>query len=157
MLATLGGCRRQSDPISGTIEVDEVHVAPRMGGRVQKIFAREGQALKAGDVIVELDAAELPAQRDLAQAQVGAARIVDRAPQQRPDVIRVGGHLDPEAATRAYLATLPSDMKAQSDAYQRALKTGALSSLDPTGTGSQAGPPDQRDGDLLPGAVVGDG
>jgi HlyD family secretion protein len=73
ILATLCGCRRQSDPISGTIEVDEVHVAPRMGGRVQKIFAREGQALKAGDVIVELDAAELPAQRDLAQAQVDAA------------------------------------------------------------------------------------
>ena len=44
-----------------------------MGGRVQKIFAREGQALKAGDVIVQLDAAELPAQRDLAKAQVQAA------------------------------------------------------------------------------------
>jgi STE24 endopeptidase len=29
----------------------------------------------------------------------------------------VDGHLDPEAATRAYLATLPSDKKAQSDAY----------------------------------------
>ena len=27
------------------------------------------------------------------------------------------GHLDPEAATRAYLATLPSDKKAKSDAY----------------------------------------
>jgi STE24 endopeptidase len=29
----------------------------------------------------------------------------------------VNGHLDPEAATRAYLATLPSDRKAKSDAY----------------------------------------
>jgi len=29
----------------------------------------------------------------------------------------VNGHLDPEAATKAYLATLPSDKKAQSDAY----------------------------------------
>ena len=29
----------------------------------------------------------------------------------------VNGHLDPEAATQAYLATLPSDKKAQSDAY----------------------------------------
>ncbi len=73
MIVALSACRRQSDPISGTIEVDEVHVAPRMGGRVEKIFAHEGQALKAGDVIVELDAAELPAQRDLAQAQVDAA------------------------------------------------------------------------------------
>ena len=50
-----------------------MHVASRAAGRVEKIFAREGQALKAGDPIVQLDAAELPAQRDLAQAQVDAA------------------------------------------------------------------------------------
>lgn len=67
------GCERSSKGVSGTIEVDEVHVASRAGGRVLKVFAREGQALKAGDPIVELDAAELPAQRDLAQAQVDAA------------------------------------------------------------------------------------
>jgi HlyD family secretion protein len=69
----LSGCQRRNHAVSGTIEVDEAHVAPRMGGRVEKIFAREGQALKAGDVIVQLDAAELPAQRDLAKAQVQAA------------------------------------------------------------------------------------
>ncbi|MGZ4983842.1 MAG: HlyD family secretion protein, partial [Chthoniobacterales bacterium] len=66
-------CQRQNDSVSGTIEVDEVHVAPRMGGRVEKIFTREGDALHAGQVIMQLDAAELPAQRDLAQAQVDAA------------------------------------------------------------------------------------
>lgn len=44
-----------------------------MGGRVEKIFVREGDALKPGQVIMQLDAAELPAQRDLAQAQVDAA------------------------------------------------------------------------------------
>lgn len=50
-----------------------MHVAPRMGGRVLKIYHREGDRLKEGEPIVELDAAELPAQRDLAQAQVDAA------------------------------------------------------------------------------------
>ncbi len=53
--------------------MDEVHVASRMAGRVENIFAHEGDSLKAGDPIVQLDAAELPAQRDLAQAQVDAA------------------------------------------------------------------------------------
>ncbi|MEP6821154.1 MAG: efflux RND transporter periplasmic adaptor subunit [Chthoniobacterales bacterium] len=76
-LAALGlaltACQRKTDAVSGTIEVDEVHVAPRMGGRVEKIFAREGDRLDPGQVIVQLDAAELPAQRDLAQAQVDAA------------------------------------------------------------------------------------
>jgi HlyD family secretion protein len=74
-LATLilVSCQRSDNAVSGTIEVDEAHVAPRAAGRVQKVFAREGQTLKAGDPIVELDAAELPAQRDLAAAQVHAA------------------------------------------------------------------------------------
>ncbi len=38
------------DAVSGTIEVDEVHVAPRMGGRVEKIFAREGDRLASRPV-----------------------------------------------------------------------------------------------------------
>ncbi len=73
-LVLLAGCGDDEKAVSGTIEVDEAHVAPRAPGRVQKIFAREGQSLKAGDPIVELDAAELPAQRDLAAAQVNAAQ-----------------------------------------------------------------------------------
>jgi len=72
-LFILGGCTQSGRAVSGTIEVDEAHVAPRAPGRVQKIFAREGQSLKLGDPIVELDAAELPTQRDLSQAQVDAA------------------------------------------------------------------------------------
>jgi HlyD family secretion protein len=71
---TILGCHRPNNAVSGTIEVDETHVASRAAGRVQKIFAREGQSLKIGDPIVELDAAELPAQRDLAAAQVNAAQ-----------------------------------------------------------------------------------
>ncbi len=73
LVLALPACQRKTDAVSGTIEVDEVHVAPRMGGRVEKIFAREGDRLDPGQVIVQLDAAELPAQRDLAQAQVDAA------------------------------------------------------------------------------------
>lgn len=54
--------------VSGTIESDEVRVASRYGGRVEKVSAQEGDALKAGDPIVELDAAELRARRDTATA-----------------------------------------------------------------------------------------
>jgi HlyD family secretion protein len=74
LLLLLPGCSNRKNIVSGIIEVDEAHVAPRAAGRVQKIFAREGQILKAGDPVVELDAAELPAQRDLAAAQVDAAQ-----------------------------------------------------------------------------------
>jgi RND family efflux transporter MFP subunit len=67
------GCEQRRDAVSGTIEVDEVHVGPRSSGRVEKLFAQEGDHLKAGQPIVQLDAAELSARRDLAAAQIETA------------------------------------------------------------------------------------
>jgi len=69
----LASCGNRSNAVSGTIEVDEVHVGPRSGGRVEKIFAWEGDKLRAGQPIVELDASELRARRDLAAAQIDTA------------------------------------------------------------------------------------
>jgi membrane fusion protein YbhG len=56
--------------VSGTIETDEARVASRYGGRVEKVFAQEGDSLGGGQVIVELEAAELRAKRDQAAAQL---------------------------------------------------------------------------------------
>jgi len=67
------GCQKKNNAVSGTIEVDEVHVASRSAGRVEKIFAQEGDTLKPGDVIVQLEASELKARRDLAAAQINTA------------------------------------------------------------------------------------
>lgn len=60
-------------PISGTIEVDEVHVAPRTGGRVVEIYAQEGDSLHPGQALARLVAPEMNARRDLAQAQIDTA------------------------------------------------------------------------------------
>jgi HlyD family secretion protein len=72
LLAALGptACQKKSDAVSGTIEVDEVHVGPRSGGRVEKLFAWEGDKLRSGQPIVKLEATELLARRDLAAAQI---------------------------------------------------------------------------------------
>ena len=74
----LFGCgqRRSADTVSGTIEVDDIRVASRYGGRVEKIFAQEGDALIAGQSIAKLEASELQARRaqiaaTLAEAEVG--------------------------------------------------------------------------------------
>ena len=72
-IALLSGCHRQSNAVSGTIEVDEVHVASRSPGRVEKIYAWEGDVLKTGDVIVQLEASEMQARRALAAAQINTA------------------------------------------------------------------------------------
>lgn len=69
----LSGCEQRDDVVSGTIEVDEVHVGPRAGGRVEKIFAQEGERLREGQLIVQLAASELKARRQLAVAQIESA------------------------------------------------------------------------------------
>jgi HlyD family secretion protein len=69
----LCACNTRKNAVSGTIEVDEAHVGPRAGGRVEKIFAWEGDRLHEGQVIVQLDASELRARRDLAAAQIDTA------------------------------------------------------------------------------------
>jgi membrane fusion protein YbhG len=73
LLLLFAGCSDRGKPVSGTIEVDEAHVGPRAGGRVEKIFAWEGDQLHEGQLIVQLDASELRARRDLAAAQIDTA------------------------------------------------------------------------------------
>ena len=65
-------CAPKSNPgaASGTIETDEVHVGSRYGGRGEKLLAQEGEALKAEQAIVELEATELRSKRDQAAAQL---------------------------------------------------------------------------------------
>jgi multidrug efflux pump subunit AcrA (membrane-fusion protein) len=73
LLLLFAGCNSRKNAVSGTIEVDEAHVGPRMAGRVEKIFAQEGDQLKEGQVIAQLEASELRARRDLAAAQIDTA------------------------------------------------------------------------------------
>jgi HlyD family secretion protein len=67
----LTSCSHSGPPsVSGTIESDEARVASRYGGRVQKIHAWEGDSLTNGQLIAELDAAELHARRDRMAAEL---------------------------------------------------------------------------------------
>lgn len=59
---------RPTNAVSGTIECDEIHVASRYGGRVENLFAREGDSLTNGQLIAELSAPELHAQHAEAAA-----------------------------------------------------------------------------------------
>jgi len=100
LLISLSACNQRKNAVSGTIEVDETHVGPRMAGRVEKIFAQEGDRLHEGQMIAQLEARELRARRDLAAAQIDTA-------------IR-----DADAAA-AQLEFLRSDAKRQKDLLAR--------------------------------------
>src|SRR5438270_1117931 len=69
----LSSCDKRKNAVSGTIEVDEAHVGPRSSGRVEKIFAQEGDRLHEGQLIAQLEAPELSAWRGLAAAQIDTA------------------------------------------------------------------------------------
>lgn len=69
-LATSCTPRSTVPTVSGTVETDEVHVASRTGGRVAALHVREGESLTPGQLIAELSAPELGAQRDQVAAQL---------------------------------------------------------------------------------------
>ncbi|OLD71595.1 MAG: hypothetical protein AUF68_09515 [Verrucomicrobia bacterium 13_1_20CM_54_28] len=115
MILLLIGCSGRGKAVSGTIEVDEAHVGPRAGGRVEKILAWEGDHLHEGQLIAQLDASELRARRDLAAAQIDTA-------------------LHDADAQQAQLVFLQDEARRQQDLLQRRV----VSSSDAERAGSSA-------------------
>jgi HlyD family secretion protein len=60
--------------LSGRIEGDDSAVAPKTAGRILEIRVREGDTVKAGDVIAILDDQQVRARQDQAQSALVAAR-----------------------------------------------------------------------------------
>src|SRR5262245_41491004 len=58
--------------LQGTVEVQEVRLGSKIGGRVAEVLIREGDLVQAGQVLVRLEAPELEAQREQWQARVQA-------------------------------------------------------------------------------------
>lgn len=61
---------------SGTVEARTISVGSRAGGRILRVLVREGDALSAGQSIIELEPGDWPAQRLQASAQEKSAEAV---------------------------------------------------------------------------------
>jgi HlyD family secretion protein len=85
VMSLLAGCAglgaSQPDPIqaSGLIEATEIAVAPETGGKVAEVLVKEGDAVKAGDVLLRLDDQGLQAQRENIVAAGQAAEAAAQA------------------------------------------------------------------------------
>ncbi len=66
---------------SGTIEATTVNVSPELPGKVQQVLVDEGQAVKAGQVLFQLDDTLLSAQQAAAQAGLAAAQTAAQTAQ----------------------------------------------------------------------------
>ncbi len=60
--------------VSGRIEGDDSAVAPKTSGKIIEITVREGDSVKAGDVLARLDDAQIRAQEDAARAALTDAQ-----------------------------------------------------------------------------------
>jgi HlyD family secretion protein len=65
--------RAQPYEWSGTVEARTISVGSRVGGRVKAVRASEGDRVAEGQPLVEIEAADLPAQRLMAKAQLEEA------------------------------------------------------------------------------------
>jgi len=76
-------CGRKEDPnvvrLNGRLEAPLVDLAPKVAGRVVEVLVREGDRVKAGDVLVRLDLGEtaIAVERDKQGVQSAAARLED--------------------------------------------------------------------------------
>jgi len=88
----------------GTVEIQEVRLSSRVGGRVTKVLVNESQLVEPGQVIVELEMPELDAQRGQLVAQKEAAQAVLERLQNGPrpeEIAAAKGSLDAAAARLA--------------------------------------------------------
>jgi multidrug resistance efflux pump len=74
--------RRGPLKVSGYVEADEIRIGSRVGGRVARVQAIEGQAVKSGDSLVELEPFQLreqlaQARGELARAQAELDRVTN--------------------------------------------------------------------------------
>lgn len=72
--AGLVGVNAPSEPPSGMVEAKEVDVNTKIPGRVIKILVKEGDTVKAGQLIAQIDSKDLIAKEKQLQAQIAAAK-----------------------------------------------------------------------------------
>lgn len=104
--------------LPGTVEIQEVHLSSRVGGRVSKVFVRESQVVEPGQKIVELEMPELDAQRSQLVAQRTAAEA---------DLERLENLARPEelAASRAAVAAAKAKLDLMEMGYREEEKVQA--------------------------------
>jgi HlyD family secretion protein len=104
---SVAGCDEAPPPAwSGYVEGEFLHVAPAVGGTIESLAVRDGDAVARGARLFTLDAVPGLAARDeaRARAQSAEAEAVDTTKGRRPDEIAVTQAQRAQAAAQAALA-----------------------------------------------------
>jgi multidrug resistance efflux pump len=121
----------------GTVDADQVIVSSKVAGRILQLAVAEGQKVKQGDLIAQIDKQDLTDERNAARADMDSLRAQVR--QSRDTYASTRGDTDAqvanaEAALKAAQATLE---ESEANQRQQALDTGRTVSLAEQGVASQ--------------------
>lgn len=101
--------------VSGYIEAHDIRIGSRVGGRVRAVHVDEGQTVRQGDTLVELEPFDLPQRRDEATARCDQLKA-------QLDELITGPRKQEIEAARAQLAESQSQLELARRNYDR-LKT----------------------------------
>jgi HlyD family secretion protein len=110
-LLPLSACRRpwqgDADPaivLSGTVDAHEVDLAFQVAGRVTRVLVDEGVSVQAGQIVAEIDPADLRLTAERARAQAASAS-------QALAALNAGARPEELRAARAVLAQMQADQR----------------------------------------------
>ena len=121
----------------GTVDANQVIVSSKVAGRIERLLVDEGQSVKQGEPIAEIDKADLIAERDAARADLNS--LHSQVSQSRDTYASTHGDTDAqvknaEAALKAAQATLE---ESEANERQQALDTHRTVSLAEEGVASR--------------------
>ncbi|HEY1068326.1 MAG TPA: HlyD family efflux transporter periplasmic adaptor subunit, partial [Pirellulales bacterium] len=131
---TLGGLLLYSQSlapppkVSGFVEADEIRLGSRVGGRVTRVHVEEGQAVKRGDVLIELEPFDLVQRLAQAKADMAARKQeVERTKEgyRKEEIAQAAARLAQAKARSAKLTagSRPEDVEAARSRQRLALAT----------------------------------
>jgi HlyD family secretion protein len=130
--------------LPGTVEIQEVRLGSKVGGRVEEVLVRESDVVEPGTVLVRLEAPELratkeqlegalkAAEADLARAKAGprleekeVARQALAAAQARYERLKNGARAEEKEQAVADVARAETEVKWATQRWQRVQKLGS--------------------------------
>ncbi len=126
LFAALWASQRRAEPfkVSGFIEADEIRVGSRVGGRVKTVHVEEGQKVRRGDLLIQLEPFDLLERLAEAQAQRARARAtLDRLDNgfRAEEISQAKAHVDQLAANLEKLENGPRKQEIDAAAHELAL------------------------------------
>lgn len=121
----------------GTVDANQVIVSSKVAGRIERLLVDEGQSVKQGELIAQIDNLDLAAERDAARATLAGLRSEVR--QAGESYASTQGETDAQVnnAAASLKAAIASLEESQANARQQALDTKRIEALASEGVASQ--------------------